>query len=363
MRPVFQFLIFVFFFTPFIYSQIVFDSIKVSDEAGASKVLYFGIDPDATDGIDIQFGESDLPPFPPMGAFEARFQLPAQNYYAFSSHKDFRKADVTLYIPFTGQKQFRIKYQPGDGTVIKISWNFPSYIEGLLTDMFNGLVICQVMRGEGSYTIQEPYDYEMLKFLVEYVAVVPVELISFISSVTGSSVILEWTTSTETNNSGFEVHRRTENSEWIKVGFVNGAGTTTEVNSYSFSDNNLPQGNYFYRLKQLDYSGEFTYTKVVEAFIDLIPAEFKLSQNYPNPFNPSTEISFSLPHSEKVSIIVYDMLGREVKTLFSEEVQAGTYNTIWNGLNNAGEQMSSGNYIYRMAAGDFIQSRKMIYLK
>lgn len=94
-----------------------------------------------------------------------------------------------------------------------------------------------------------------------------------------------------------------------------------------------------------------------------LPLSYLLSQNYPNPFNPSTVIKFSIPVKEFVSIKVYDIIGREIKTLLSEYTNAGMYLLYWDGSDNTGMQVSSGTYIYRMTAGSYAESKKMIYLK
>ncbi|MBK9099323.1 MAG: choice-of-anchor D domain-containing protein [bacterium] len=94
-----------------------------------------------------------------------------------------------------------------------------------------------------------------------------------------------------------------------------------------------------------------------------LPLDYILFQNYPNPFNPSTSVKFQVPKTSDVTIKIYDMLGQEVRTLFSGEVLRGTYTTEWDGLSNAGVRMSSGTYIYRMTAGEFVQSKKMVYVK
>ncbi len=94
-----------------------------------------------------------------------------------------------------------------------------------------------------------------------------------------------------------------------------------------------------------------------------LPTEYSLSQNYPNPFNPTTEIQFTVPNSGNVQIVIYNMLGQEVRTLFTGHVQRGTYRLQWDGQSNSGIQMSSGNYIYRMTSGDFVQSKKMMLIK
>ncbi len=94
-----------------------------------------------------------------------------------------------------------------------------------------------------------------------------------------------------------------------------------------------------------------------------IPLEYSLSQNYPNPFNPVTQIRYTLPQLANVQLKIYDILGREVKTLVNAEQPAGVYRLEWNGTNNFGSQVSSGVYIYRIIAGKFVQTKKMMFLK
>ncbi|MCH8942638.1 MAG: T9SS type A sorting domain-containing protein [Bacteroidetes bacterium] len=94
-----------------------------------------------------------------------------------------------------------------------------------------------------------------------------------------------------------------------------------------------------------------------------IPIEFSVSQNYPNPFNPSTTIRYAIPQQSFVVIKVYDIIGREVKTLVNTEKSPGIYNVQWNGDNNFGSKVATGIYIYRVIAGNFTQVKKMILLK
>ncbi|MFZ2323036.1 MAG: T9SS type A sorting domain-containing protein, partial [Ignavibacteriaceae bacterium] len=118
------------------------------------------------------------------------------------------------------------------------------------------------------------------------------------------------------------------------------------------------QGTIYLDQLQIKKNGVTDVSKETE-----VPTNYNLSQNYPNPFNPSTIINYSLPKSSFVTIKIYDMLGREVKTLINSEQNSGTHNIQWNGDNNFGSKVSSGTYIYSIRTGDFYQAKKMILLK
>ena len=132
-------------------------------------------------------------------------------------------------------------------------------------------------------------------------SMIPVELTSFTATSNENSVTLNWSTATETNNSGFSIERKTSLDEsWIAIGFVPGFGTTTERMNYSYADENLNMGNYSYRLKQIDFDGKTEYCEAIIVEVSA-PERFVLLQNYPNPFNPSTTIGFSIPQTSNVS--------------------------------------------------------------
>ena len=201
--------------------------------------------------------------------------------------------------------------------------------------------------------------------------VVPVELLSFTSSVIDNDVTLLWTTATEINNSGFEIEREqvsrpqssVSNGGWQTIGSIHGHGTTSEKQSYSFKDENLSSGKYLYRLKQIDYDGSFEYSNTIEVEITA-PLEFSLEQNYPNPFNPTTKISYSIPVNSFVQLKIYDLLGGEVAILVNEEKQAGVYEVEFNAqqiMNN--KQLTSGIYFYQLRSGFFIQTKKLVLVK
>jgi hypothetical protein len=192
-------------------------------------------------------------------------------------------------------------------------------------------------------------------------AVIPVELTSFIANVNNSSVLLDWTTATEVNNKGFFVERKSGNDNFTSVAFMQGKGTTTEQQSYSYSDNNLASGKYFYRLKQVDLDGTSTISKTIAVDI-LQPMEFSLSQNYPNPFNPTTVISYSLPEKSEVTIRIYSTLGEYIGMIEQGTKDAGYYRVDFDG-----KQLTSGTYIYQLRAtssnNTFTDTKKMLFIK
>ena len=94
-----------------------------------------------------------------------------------------------------------------------------------------------------------------------------------------------------------------------------------------------------------------------------VPADFRLSHNYPNPFNPSTAIEFSLPERGQTALTVYNLLGRTVCTLVDKLLPAGDYTLRWDGMDESGQDVASGVYIYRLTSGEFTQSRKMLLVR
>ncbi len=101
----------------------------------------------------------------------------------------------------------------------------------------------------------------------------------------------------------------------------------------------------------------------IEGPIEILPSTYSIEQNYPNPFNPETIISYSLPKQSRVQIKIYDITGKEIRTLIDEERTAGKYNILWDSRNDSGERVSSGIYIYKIIANDFVKSKKMVLTK
>ena len=190
----------------------------------------------------------------------------------------------------------------------------------------------------------------------------PVELSSFNAVCKGKEVVLYWTTQTEVNNYGFEIERtsieKLKNDEWEILGFLIGNGNSNSIKEYSFVDNKVNPGKYFYRLNQIDNDGEYNYSHKIEVLLIEIPEEFILEQNYPNPFNPVTTIKFLIPKSSFVNLSIYDVLGNKIESPVNEELIAGEYNIELDGKN-----LSSGIYYYSLETVDFRSVKKMILLK
>ncbi|HAX48050.1 MAG TPA: T9SS type A sorting domain-containing protein [Ignavibacteria bacterium] len=191
----------------------------------------------------------------------------------------------------------------------------------------------------------------------------PVSLSSFTFSADKRNVTLMWVTEWELNNKGFRVERTfaAENS-WKEIAFIEGKGTSNVSNGYMYKDEKLKTADYKYRIKQEDYNGNYEYFELGTVVKISPPLSFDMGQNYPNPGNPNTKINFEMPVNGKVSIVVFDMLGREVVTMLNENRAADYYTVEFNGSN-----IASGVYFYRMyAEGEgqkFTKTMKMIIVK
>ncbi len=190
----------------------------------------------------------------------------------------------------------------------------------------------------------------------------PVELTSFTSAINGREVNLYWATSAEINNSGFDIERRTEGGQWLRLATVAGNGTTSQPKNYEFTDRNLSSGRYNYRLKQIDYNGNFEYFNLSNEIEIGVPQKFDLDQNYPNPFNPSTKINFALPVDGNIVLNVYDNSGRLVAKVAEGFRSSGYYSVDFNAAS-----LASGVYFYRLeftgSGQNFVKTMKMTIVK
>jgi V8-like Glu-specific endopeptidase len=187
--------------------------------------------------------------------------------------------------------------------------------------------------------------------------IIPVELTSFTAVGYEDYAEISWITATETNNAGFSLERKSTNSNWIEVAFINGNGTTTETKAYNYVDEQLNVGAHSYRIKQIDYDGTFTYSKLVEVDITA-PDNYALFQNYPNPFNPSTTIKFSVPAEAVVQLNIFNAIGEKVAEVFNGSLNAGYHEMIFDA-----SALTSGIYFYRLESNEFVISKKMMLIK
>lgn len=196
--------------------------------------------------------------------------------------------------------------------------------------------------------------------MFSYTEVLPVELASFVVAESDDGALLTWETASETNNAGFEIQRRVgPDGAFASLGFVDGAGTTSAPQQYRFSDADLPftAEQVTYRLKQIDVDGAFEYSPEVELNRNA-PARLALHGNYPNPFRDQTTIRYELPQPESVRLEVFDVRGRRVAQLVTDEQPAGR-----NEIAFQADRLPSGIYFVRLLVDGQSLSRRMTVVR
>lgn len=194
--------------------------------------------------------------------------------------------------------------------------------------------------------------------------VLPVIISSFNAVVLNSRDIrIVWITSIEYNNKGFELERKQVNGNWQFEAWIDGNGNTNYPVTYIYLDKKLPIGNYNYRIKQIDYNGNFEYYNLYNEIAVGDPVEIRISQNYPNPSNPNSNIEYQLSVKANVKIVVYDIAGNEVKVLVNGIKDPGYYEVRFDGSN-----VASGVYFYRFFVNDgniikYSETKRMLLVK
>lgn len=181
----------------------------------------------------------------------------------------------------------------------------------------------------------------------------PVELTSFEAFTEAGTVRLNWTTASETDNAGFEVHSKPAGLDqpFTVHAFVSGAGTTLEAQTYTHELTNLAPGRHLVRLKQIDFDGQFEFSPTVEVTVDL-PDAYVLTGAYPNPFNPSTQFLLTVAEDQDLDIGLFDLNGRRVAEVYQGRIEANTQRAF---RIEAGE-LPSGVYLYRITGLNFTAS-------
>lgn len=202
-----------------------------------------------------------------------------------------------------------------------------------------------------------------------------VVLSSFTAKTEGGKVILVWRTEAEIDNVGFAIYRSdTKDGDYTRITFVPGAEDSETSNDYQFTDEHVQPGHtYYYYLEDVDLAGKRTRSKVVKVTLvppilsKIRPKKNSLLKNYPNPCNPETWIPYNLAEAADVTIQIYDIAGRLIRTLHLGYKPAGFHSSkdtaaYWDGRNGTGERVSTGVYFYCLSAGEFFAVRKMIIL-
>jgi hypothetical protein len=188
---------------------------------------------------------------------------------------------------------------------------------------------------------------------------VPVELIAFEAVAEGKDVVLTWKTASETNNAGFRIeHRPSGDGAFAVLGFLDGAGTTTEGQQYRYRATDLPPGTYDFRLKQLDIEGAAQYSPIVEVTV-VLQTPYRLSAAYPNPVHATAQLELLVRTTQVVQAAAYNALGQRMQTLHEGPVRAHEATALTLEANT----LPSGVYFVRVHGETFSATRRVSVIR
>jgi M6 family metalloprotease-like protein len=191
-----------------------------------------------------------------------------------------------------------------------------------------------------------------------------VEVNSFTSISSGSSVTLEWSWASAYRNYQWKITRSTDGQNYETRAILPAGGSNNTSGRMSYTDQVEGEGIYYYQLYDIDESGKEELSGSLIETVGRMPLNYELSQNYPNPmFRGATKIAFGLKNPGKVSLVVYNVLGEQVKTLANDTRKAGFYTVHWDGTDDGGRQVSNGIYFYKLISGEFQSTKKLTVLK
>ena len=176
----------------------------------------------------------------------------------------------------------------------------------------------------------------------------PVDLLSFSGRILGRDAKLYWSTATESNNAGFDIERKAEGGNWVKAGYIMGAGNAASVKQYSFTDPGLAPGVYQYRLRQVNFSGIGTYSKEISLKVSGKPV-FVVSNIFPNPIVSAATFEYQLPSDYRVTVELFNMGGQKMATIINKDQAAGSYTQA---INADQLRLANGSYMFKVTAVD-----------
>ena len=252
----------------------------------------------------------------------------------------------------------------GDGQYSGFSWPIGDFSQNLSLDIIlPGIISGQlnILAYVSSWNSINNTGENAPRLVIEYESII-VAPTGLQYNIQGSSVMLTWDVLADADY--YKLERSTDSL------FIEGV-ETSYIQDNNYTDDNLEYNiEYFYRVAAnigfwTDYSNvaSVIIENVSVAGNNDIPIVYKVHQNHPNPFNPVTTLQYDLPEDALVNITIYDMMGRQVKTLVNGSQTAGYRTTQWNATNDRNEPVSSGLYIYTIQASDYTQTKKMVLLK
>lgn len=187
----------------------------------------------------------------------------------------------------------------------------------------------------------------------------PVELAAFTAFLDGTTAVLEWETSSETNNAGFEVqHQGPEASGYSRLGFVDGAGTTGDPRSYRYRAKALPSGVHRFRLRQVDVDGSATLTDPVSVEVR-VERTLALRATGPNPVRRATQLAFTVKRGGPATMTLYNVLGQRVKRLYDRKATPGNRYSI----EVRADDLSSGTYFARLQTATGTRTQRIVVVR
>lgn len=231
---------------------------------------------------------------------------------------------------------------------------FGAYSSSIIKTGLSGPVVLQVLASETAQNLQdgnnnivwwelEPASRGDLNYTQ-----LPVELITFEAAVNENVVHITWSTATEENNSHFDIERSSDGVTYERIGTIDGNGTTFDQQDYEFEDKNVQTGRHYYRLKQVDYDGQFEYSGVLTVDFS---AEISVAIA-PNPITQNSKLNIRLTQFENVDFVIFDMTGKIVKTYFDIDE---------NGIHI--NDLDSGIYIYQIRqAQQVLKTDKLVVI-